>query len=100
MFWCSRRRLVNRVISPSPPIPLMCLAVPGKVLEVSGNIAKVDFGHGAVREVDVSLVDVKPGQYVLVHVGYAIQVIDEEEARETLRLWEEMLGGGGRGGKP
>ena len=70
---------------------MMCLAVPGKVLEVSGNIAKVDFGHGAVREVDVTLVDVKPGQYVLVHVGYAIQVIDEEEAKETLRLWDEIL---------
>jgi len=70
----------------------MCLAVPGRVLEVHGNLAKVDFGNGAVREVDVSLVDVKPGQYVLVHVGYAIQVIDEEEARETLRLWEEILG--------
>ena len=61
------------------------------MLEVSGNIAKVDFGDGAVREVDVSLVDVKPGQYVLVHVGYAIQVIDEEEAKETLRLWDEIL---------
>ena len=39
----------------------------------------------------MSLVDVKPGQYVLVHVGYAIQVIDEEEAKETLRLWDEIL---------
>ena len=84
--------MANRVISRPLPIPLMCLAVPGRVLEVHGNLAKVDFGNGAVREVDVSLVDVKPGQYVLVHVGYAIQVIDEEEARETLRLWEEILG--------
>ena len=69
----------------------MCLAVPGKVLEIDGTIARVDFGHGAVREVDVSLVDVTVGKYVLVHTGYAIQVMEEEDARETLDLWREIL---------
>lgn len=69
----------------------MCLAIPAKVLEIQGNIAKVDFGHGTAREVDITLVDVKEGQYVLVHVGYAIQVLDEEEAEETLKLWREIL---------
>lgn len=69
----------------------MCLAIPGKVLEIRGNIAKVDFGHGATRDVDVTLVDVRRGQYVLVHVGYAIQVLDREEAEETLKLWREIL---------
>ena len=69
----------------------MCLAIPGKVLEVRGNTAKVDFGYGTTRDVDISLVDVEVGQYVLVHVGYAIQVLDEEEAEETLRLWREIL---------
>ena len=69
----------------------MCLAIPGKVLEIEGNTAKVDFGYGTTREVDVTLVDVKEGQYVLVHVGYAIQVLDKEEAEETLRLWREIL---------
>ncbi|MFQ6054168.1 MAG: HypC/HybG/HupF family hydrogenase formation chaperone [Candidatus Bathyarchaeia archaeon] len=70
----------------------MCLAVPGKVVKLVGNVAKVDFGHGATREVDVSLVDVEEGQYVLVHVGYAIKVLDDVEAEETLRLWREILG--------
>jgi hydrogenase expression/formation protein HypC len=69
----------------------MCLAIPAKVLEVQGYKAKVDFGEGVVREVNVSLVDVKKGDYVLVHAGFAIQVLDEEEAEKTLRLWEEML---------
>lgn len=69
----------------------MCLAIPAKVVEVEGNIAKVDFGHGTAKEVDVTLVDVKVGQYVLVHVGYAIQVLDKEEAEETLKLWREIL---------
>jgi len=69
----------------------MCLAVPGKVLEIEGTSAKVDFGHGTVRDVDISLVDVAQGQYVLVHTGYAIQIMDEEEAKVTLDLWKEIL---------
>lgn len=69
----------------------MCLAIPGKVLEIDGRTARVDFGYGATREVDVTLVDVEVGQYVLVHTGYAIQVLDKEDALETLRLWREML---------
>lgn len=69
----------------------MCLAVPAKVLEVKGDIAKVDFGQGIVREVNVMLVEARVGEYVLVHAGYAIQVIDREAAEETLRLWNEIL---------
>jgi len=69
----------------------MCLAVPGNVLEIDGTVAKVDFGHGTVREVDVSLVDVAVGQYILVHTGYAIQVMDEEEAKASLDLWRDIL---------
>jgi len=69
----------------------MCLAVPAKVLEVNGDIAKVDFGQGIVREVNVMLVEARVGEYVLVHAGYAIQVIDREAAEETLRLWDEIL---------
>lgn len=70
----------------------MCLAVPGNVLEIDGTVAKVDFGHGTVREVDISLVDVAVGQYILVHTGYAIQVMDEEEAKASLDLWRDILG--------
>ena len=69
----------------------MCLAIPAKVIKVDGNLAKVDFGEGVLREVNVSLVDVKAGDYVLVHAGYAIQVLSEEEAMETLKLWSEIL---------
>lgn len=72
----------------------MCLAVPGKVLELNGNEAKVDFGEGTIRPVNVSLVDVKVGQYVIVHAGFAIQVLDEKEAQESMKLWEELLKAG------
>jgi len=69
----------------------MCLAIPAKVLEVQGDVAKVDFGEGVARDVNVMLVEAHVGEYVLVHAGYAIQVIDKEAAEETLRLWEEIL---------
>ncbi len=69
----------------------MCLAIPAKVIEVQRNTAKVDFGEGIVREVNVMLVEAKVGEYVLVHAGYAIQVIDRKAAEETLQLWEEIL---------
>jgi hydrogenase expression/formation protein HypC len=69
----------------------MCLAIPAKVLEVQRDVAKVDFGQGIVRDVNVMLVEAHVGEYVLVHAGYAIQVVDQEAAEETLRLWEEIL---------
>ena len=69
----------------------MCLAIPAKVIEVQGDVAKVDFGEGVLREVNVMLVDAKIGEYVLVHAGYAIQVIDRRAAEETLQLWNEIL---------
>ena len=69
----------------------MCLAIPAKVIEVEGDVAKVDFGEGVLREVNVMLVDAKVGEYVLVHAGYAIQVIDRKAAEETLQLWNEIL---------
>jgi len=68
----------------------MCLAVPGKVIEIEGEQATVDFG-GVRRRVNISLVEVEPGSWVIVHAGFAIQTMDEEEAQETLRLWEELL---------
>lgn len=72
----------------------MCLAVPGKVLEIYNNtqpvMGKVDFS-GIRKDVCLELVpDVKTGDYVVVHVGFAISIMNEEEARETLRLLEEM----------
>jgi len=70
----------------------MCLAFPGRVITIDGDFAKVDFGEGTAREgINVSLVDARPGQYVLVHAGYAIQVMDEKEAQKTLSYWREIL---------
>ncbi|TET57172.1 HypC/HybG/HupF family hydrogenase formation chaperone [Candidatus Bathyarchaeota archaeon] len=69
----------------------MCLAIPARVVEIQDNIAKVDFGEGVLREVNVALVEAKVDEYVLVHAGYAIQVVDREDAAETLRLWNELL---------
>lgn len=68
----------------------MCVAYPGKVIEINGEFAKVDFGGTIKDNVLISLVNAKVGDYVLVHAGYAIQVVDEEEARKTIELWEEM----------
>lgn len=68
----------------------MCLAVPGKVIEVRNDRAIVDFG-GIKREVVISLLDnVKIGEYVIVHAGFAIERLDKEEAEETLRLLREI----------
>jgi hydrogenase expression/formation protein HypC len=68
----------------------MCLAIPGKVLEVRGKEALVDFG-GVRREVRVDLVDAKVGDYVIVHTGCAIQTMSEEDALESLKMLEEIL---------
>jgi hydrogenase expression/formation protein HypC len=70
----------------------MCLAVPAKVLELRGNqMALVDL-NGTQREISLMVLDgdVAVGKYVLIHVGYAIEVIDEEEAQRTLRMFEEL----------
>ena len=69
----------------------MCLAIPAKVLEVIGNVAKVDFGQGVAREVNVMLVEAKVGEYVMVHAGYAIETLDQEAAEESLKTWREVL---------
>ena len=70
----------------------MCLGVPGRVLEVDGLVASVDF-WGVRREVRLDVVDepVAPGDYVLNHVGYAIRRIPEAEIAETLALYEILL---------
>lgn len=67
----------------------MCVAVPGKVLEIKDNVARVDF-FGNVVQVNVSLVDASPGDYVLTHAGVAIEKLDPERARELVELFEEL----------
>lgn len=72
----------------------MCLAIPARILEINekGDIAKVDFGDGTTREVNISLVEAKKGEFVIIHAGFAIQVMDEKMANETLQIWKEILG--------
>lgn len=73
----------------------MCLAVPGQVLEfVESNpelkMAKVSFG-GINKDICIQFVpEVKIGDYVLVHVGFALNILDEEDAKETFRILNEM----------
>ena len=67
----------------------MCIAIPGKVLEVHDGMAKVDF-QGNQVEVTLGLVDAKPGQYVLVHAGCAIQVMEKEQAEELADLYRDL----------
>ncbi len=69
----------------------MCLAIPARVVQIDGDKAQVDFGEGVLREVNVTLVNARVGKYVLVHAGYAIQLMDEKDAMETLSLWNEIL---------
>ena len=68
----------------------MCLAVPAEIKSIEGTTAEVDFG-GVIRSVNLSLVSAKVGDYVIVHAGYAIEVLDREEAEKTLDLFRELL---------
>jgi hydrogenase expression/formation protein HypC len=71
----------------------MCLAVPGQVLELvdeANHLAQVDVA-GVLRNVNIGLLhDVGPGDWVLIHVGFALSKVDEEEALATLGLLQRM----------
>ena len=72
----------------------MCLAVPGKIIEIYEQtgllMGKVDFG-GVIREVCLTYVpEAKIGDYTIIHVGFALNLIDEKEALETLALLDEI----------
>jgi len=68
----------------------MCLGIPGKIIEIGENVAKVDVG-GLLRDISLDLCpEVSVGEYVLIHTGFAIQKVDEKEAKETLELLREM----------
>jgi len=69
----------------------MCLAIPVLVKSIDGRLAEVEVG-GVSRRVSIWLTpEVKVGDYVLLHTGYAISIIDEDEAEETLKLLAEMV---------
>lgn len=72
----------------------MCLGVPGKVVEIyeknALKMGRIDFG-GVVKEACLAyLPDITVGEYAIIHVGFAITKLDEEEAMETLRLLREL----------
>jgi hydrogenase expression/formation protein HypC len=68
----------------------MCLAIPAKVKSIDGVEAEVEIG-GVSRKASVILTpEARVGDYVLLHTGYAINVIDEEEAQETLKIFQEI----------
>ena len=73
----------------------MCLAIPGKLIETFDShgltMGRVDYA-GTVNTACLEYVpEAEPGAYVLVHAGFAISVLDEEEALKTLALWDEMV---------
>jgi len=68
----------------------MCIAVPAEVLEIKdGNIALVDYGD-LKQEVRIELVDVSVGDFVLVHVGFAIQKLSREDALQTREIFRQV----------
>lgn len=68
----------------------MCLAIPGKIIEMNKSKAIIDIGN-VKREIFIQLVpEVKVGDYVLVHAGCAIEIVDEEEALKTLEILKEF----------
>ena len=67
----------------------MCIARPGKVLELSGSSARVDF-NGNIVNVNTGLVEPQVGQYVLVHAGCAIEVMEQDKANEIIELFAEL----------
>ena len=70
---------------------VMCLAIPVKVVSVESDEAETEIA-GVKRRISIALTpEAKVGDYVLLHTGYAIGVVDEDEAKETLKLLEEIV---------
>ena len=67
----------------------MCVAMPGKILEINDHKAKVSF-NGMQMNADVRMVDAKVGDYVLVHAGCAIEVLSQSRAEEMLEIFKEL----------
>lgn len=66
----------------------MCLAIPSKITSIKGNTAEIDVG-GNTKEINITLTpEAKVGDYVLVHAGFSINVIDEKSAEEIFDAWE------------
>lgn len=70
----------------------MCLAIPAKVIRINGDQRAVVNVGGIEKEISLALVEnVEIGNYVIIHVGFALTVLDEQEAKKTIALLHEML---------
>ncbi len=68
----------------------MCLSIPARIVSIKGDMAEVSAG-GTIFKAGLQMIrDAKPGDYILLHAGFAIQKISEEEAEETLRIFREI----------
>jgi hydrogenase expression/formation protein HypC len=68
----------------------MCLAIPGKIIEIEQNAALVDF-DGIKQKVIIALIqNPEIGKYVIVHAGYAIEQMNEKEALDAIKQWKEI----------
>jgi hydrogenase expression/formation protein HypC len=68
----------------------MCLAIPGKILEINGNSALIDF-DGIKQNVIIALIqNPEVGKFVIVHAGYAIEMMDAKAAKEAIDQWREL----------
>ncbi len=67
----------------------MCIAIPGKVKSIDGNMAKVDF-NGNLVNVNTGIIEPQVGQYVLVHAGCAIEIMEKDKAQELIDLFAEL----------
>ncbi len=76
----------------------MCLAIPGKVVAISDEngmkMGDVDVNGSLTRACLEYVPEIQVGQYTIVHAGFALKIIDEDEAAESLKLWDELLGKG------
>lgn len=67
----------------------MCLTIPGRVVGINGDLATVDYGEDGVRNnINISLVKANLGDYVLVQSGFAVKLLSENEASESLEMWK------------
>lgn len=71
----------------------MCLAIPAEIIKINKNTAEVE-SFGVKKEIDISLVpDARKGDFVIVHAGFAIQIIDREDALSIQNYWKEYSSG-------
>ena len=67
----------------------MCLAIPGKLVAINGDTGDVDFG-GVIKQTNISMVDANIGDWVVIHAGFAIEVMDKDRAEEMIELFADV----------